>query len=370
MVVCSVSFEVRLIYQIGITEINTQVRRLAYLSALISILGQKSITETLLFQRLEKWSVSAQQDLEHYRSVAGKIEPTKQHSGARRYTELLLGVGLGTRVAGAYRLTRFGKTILPFLNGSRKENRFELSGLEKIAYFYWLCATDSERLLTVMNMISDTPHAPISTLQAQFQDYYLDRINWRLKHCSEREARDLLLVRNRVTHQWKNPQRYAENIVPPRLHWLLDLGLVSLAKKPKSSPSLTQAGMNILRQFPPIPNSSLPDVDTSWLRKNYFSHVAPILTNSAGVHWSTLSKCVSRSIIEQAVTIPFKVLRTSQAPVVTLLPALMIIAYELASRADPIWADLDELQDYIAELDHYEVRQSRRDNESYLLAHH
>ncbi len=45
-------------YEIGITEINTHVRRLGYVSAILKLLAHKTLSESLLYKRLERWSLN------------------------------------------------------------------------------------------------------------------------------------------------------------------------------------------------------------------------------------------------------------------------------------------------------------------------
>ena len=58
-------------YKVGITEINTLVRRLGYVSAILRLLGHKTLNESMLYTQLEKWSLNHEQNLMGLRESAG-----------------------------------------------------------------------------------------------------------------------------------------------------------------------------------------------------------------------------------------------------------------------------------------------------------
>ncbi|MGD9681880.1 MAG: hypothetical protein AB7W16_11910 [Candidatus Obscuribacterales bacterium] len=191
-----------------------------------------------------------------------------------------------------------------------------------------------------------------------------------MKSAQEKRARELLQLRNRITHQWKNPERYAENIVPPRLHWLFDLGLVNFTHSSQQGPELTEQGIQILSVLPKLTGSNLPDLDAVWLKDNYFSNIAPLFSSSDGTAWSALSSEAKAGLSDELLALAKKTLRKSQAPIVTMYPSLLVMAFFLAEdHQRPIWANISELQEYVASLPQCEVRFSRRDNESYIVFH-
>ena len=102
----------------------------------------------MLYTRLEKWSLIHQQDFIAYANPQGFINTTHGQTGPKRYTNFAVSLGLIGRIAGACRVTRFGKSLLPFLHQVPNQNSFELTCAERCAYLYWLLVKDSDRLLT------------------------------------------------------------------------------------------------------------------------------------------------------------------------------------------------------------------------------
>jgi len=376
-------------YKIGITEINTQVRRLGYVSAILSILGHKPRSESLLYDRLEKWSRDHKLELMASGNQQGQIKPTRQRTGAKRYTAFAVSLGLIGRIAGAYRVTRFGKTLLPFLNRTNTRNPFELNLAERCAYLYWLLLKDGDRFFTVLDMLAEPSEQPLSRLQNDFQAHYLRRLGVRISTEKGHVAREILALRNRVAHDWKNPKRYAEHIVPPRIHWLVDLGLASISEGRGKPARLTGVGNRFRYVLPKLQAPSVSGVrfaqpasrsigDTnlvyaspSWLRCNFFGVAGPIFADKDGQRWAELSREERKERLRNLMSQAFETLRTTPVPKVSLYPALIYMALLIAMESG-IWANLDELHAdldaFSKELDTvYEVRFSRRENESYLI---
>src|SRR5258708_18576463 len=110
-------------------------------------------------------------------------------------------------------------------------------------------------------------------IQSSFGTAYYDHLGQRMQQIlTEYEHRELLERRNNIKAR-QNPIRYAEHIVPPRLHWLLDLGLISIASSPQRECCLTSMGQEFKKQF-----SSLDTLTDRWLDSNLFKAVALCLS--------------------------------------------------------------------------------------------
>jgi hypothetical protein len=184
-------------------------------------------------------------------------------------------------------------------------------------------------------------------------------------------SREILSVRNTIARTWKNPKRYAENIVPPRINWLLDLGLVKISNNRLKSAGLTQIGHQLMAALPKFEGSGLSYVEKGWIRANFFGVAGPVIMGQAGKPWRNLSQNEKNSLLRDLVSQGFNALRSSPTPKVSLLPILLFVAISLAANHQ-IWINLNELRE---EMEHsskepnslFEVRFSNRENESYLI---
>ena len=358
-------------YEVGITEINTLVRRLGYVSAILRLLEHKTLSESMLYTQLEKWSLNHEQDLVNYTNRQGFIKATRGQAAPKRYANLAVSLGLVGRIAGACRVTRFGKTLLPFLHRAPAQNPFELTKAERCAYLYWLLLKDSDQLLTVIRMLVGKDSQPLSDLQNAFPTFYLQQLQARMLTAEEPVARDILAARNRVAHWKKGIKRSIENIVPPRLHWLADLGLVSIASDGKRQTQLTEWGTQFSQSLPKIQGAPTFHTSPVWLREQFFGMAGQVFVEAVDRHWTDMQKLERKELLCKLTFQAFKTLRSTPAPQLSLYPALIYMALLLitdngiAANLEELHTDLDA---FSKESDaQYAVRFSHRENESYLI---
>ena len=357
-------------YEVGITDINVLVRRLGYVSAILQLLGHNTLSESVLYTRLEKWSLDHKQGLIDYTNQQGAINATREQTGPKRYTNFAASLGLVGRIAGACRVTRFGKTLLPFLCQVPDRNPFELICAERCAYLYWLLVKDSDQFLTIIRILAEEPPESLSDLQNIFPTFYLQQLQSHMLIAEEHVARDILAVRNRVAHWRKASSRSIENIVPPRVHWLIDLGFVSTENCKGGSPRLTTMGTQFYKILPKI--QGIPAIHmNAWLRNNFFSIAGGMFTEGPELLWSEIQPLKKKELLHEITFQALETLRSTPIPKISLYPALiyMILLLIVGNR---IGANLEELQ---TDLDmfskdpdtRYEVRFSHRENEAYLI---
>ncbi|MDE0017817.1 hypothetical protein F4141_25345 [Candidatus Poribacteria bacterium] len=358
-------------YESGITDINVLVRRLGYVSAILRLLEHNTLSESMLYSRLEKWSLDHKQDFATYPNPQGFINATREQTGPKRYTNLAVSLGLVGRIAGACRVTRFGKTLLPFLDQGPDRNPFELIYAEQCAYLYWLLVKDSDQFLTVIRILAEESPQSLSDLQSFFPECYRQQLQAHMLTAEKHIARDILAVRNRVEHWGKVPKRTLENIVPPRVHWLIDLGLVSTEDSKGKPPQLTTTGIRFYKNLPKI-REGIPAVHrNAWLRNSFFGVVGQIFTDEPARMWSKIKPEKKKELLNKLAFGALETLRSTPIPKISLYPALIYMVL-LLTVDNGIAANLEELR---ADLDifskdsdtQYAVRFSHRENESYLI---
>ncbi len=358
-------------YEVGITDINVLVRRLGYVSAILRLLEHKTLSESVLYARLEKWSLDHEQDLMAYPNRQGFINATREQTGPKRYTNLAVSLGLAGRIAGAYRVTRFGKTLLPFLYQGPDRNPFELIYAERCAYLYWLLVKDSDQLFTVIRILAEKSPRSLSDLQNFFPEFYRQQLQSHMLTAEKHIARDILAVRNRVQYWGKMPKRTLENIVPPRVHWLIDLGLVSTEHSKGKFPRLTTMGTQFYMDLPKI-QEGIPAIHmNAWLQNSFFGVVGQIFTDEPERLWSEIQPQEKEELLNELTFRAFKALRSTPTPKISLFPSLIYMTLFLTTQ-DKIGVNLGELHKDLETFSKkpdawYEVRFSHRENESYLI---
>lgn len=358
-------------YSIGITDINTQVRRLGYISAILRALNEFALSEAALLNRLEHWSVRNASALQLYRYSQGQIRITRGHTASRRYLDLAVSLGLVGRMAGACRITRFGKVVQQFLSPARSSNPFELGLPERVLYLYWLLSNDSDRLIVVLSMLDEMPNMSLNYYQRQFQERYIEQLNARRTFGRASERSEILAVRERVKHLWKSPERYAESIVPPRLNWLADLDLATIVDACGTPVALTRKGTRLFRHLPSLGNSGSRTVTDHWLLRHFFGLACSTEYTGDGTHWSETDWNSRLLALTHGVNDAYFKLRRKDVPAVSLMPALQFMVVQLADSSHT-WANLDQLRHDIdrgasSPAFGYDIRFSQRENEAYLV---
>ena len=358
-------------YKVGITEINVLVRRLGYVSAILRLLEHKTLSESVLYTQLERWSLEHKQDLMAYLNHQGFVNTTRQQTGPKHYTNLAVSLGFIGRINGACRVTQFGKTLLPFLHQMPDRNPFELTCAEQCAYLYWLLMKDSDRLLTIFRMLVEEGSQSLSDLQNTFRAFYLQQLQARMLTAEEHIARDILAVRNRVAHWKEGTGRSMENIVPPRIHWLADLGLVAVENDGKRQSRLTDIGIQFAQSLPKIQGTPNFHASSVWLRQQFFGMAGQILIGTIDRQWTEIHNSERKDLLYKFTVQAFETLRSTPTPRISLYPALIYITL-LLMRDNGIAVNIEELHNdlemFSKEPDtQYAVRFSHRENESYLI---
>ena len=357
-------------YEVGITDINVVVRRLGYVSAILRLLEHKTLSESVLYTRLERWSLKHKADLKNYANDQGFVKATPEQTASKRYTNFAVSMGLIGRIAGACRVTRFGKTLLPFLSETSSQNPFELTEAECYAYLYWLLLKDNDQLVTVIRILAEEYPQSLSDLQNIFPKFYLQQLQSHMLIAEEHIAQDILAVRNRVAHWQKGSNRSIENIVPPRVHWLIDIGLASTENCTGKSPRLTTIGTKFYKILPKI--QGIPAVHmNAWLQNSFFGTTGRIFTDGPELLWTEIQPQQKKKLLRELTFRTLETLRSTPIPKISLYPALIYMALLLIVD-NKIGANLVELH---TDLDmfskdpdtRYEVRFSHRENEAYLI---
>ena len=222
-----------------------------------------------------------------------------------------------------------------------------------------------------MRMLVEDTAQSLSALQDAFPTFYLQQLQARMLTAEEPVARDILAARNRVAHWKKETKRSIENIVPPRIHWLADLGLVAVENDGKRHSRLTEMGIQLSQYLPKIQGTQAFHTGPVWLRKQFFGMAGQMLVGTIDRQWTDIQKLERKELLYKLTVQVFETLRSTPVPQISLYPALIYMALLLIND-NGIAANLEELQEdlntFSKEPDtRYAVRFSHRENESYLI---
>jgi len=361
----------RYIYRV-LEATNTKTRRLAYLSAIISLLRDEALTERAFLEKLTQWAKNNTSFLHGYWVDTGEITSTYKNSAGTRYIDLARKIGLVTTIGGMYRASRDGLILYSLLKKEKPiHNPFFLSDEEKSFFTYLLISEDADVLLTIINQIDSNQDISLSELQNSFYKDFLDRLERKSNLIEEDiDKRQILERRNIIAHQWKKPERYSEHIIPPRINWMCDLDLLDIGLFRKHKCRLSASGKHIFSCLPL--NGGLIDVSEEWLEDSYWKVCATSIFNKKSILWENLDDVSRASTILDSLMEAFRNFQYSQIPRISSRQAILYMTIFLLSEKN-IVASPTELTNWfsfprIIQNKKYEIRLSPRENESYLLA--
>ena len=361
---------------------NSLVRRLRYLSQILQFIGTRPLNEDILVAKLEGWSNTHANSLESYKYNTGTIH-TLEKKGmtllATNYLDLAVKFGLLSKISNVYQLTRTGRVLLSLLNDKPNKalNAFCLNPDERIFYIYQILQKDADILLTIVYMLQSVENPSLKNLQENFQQAFLNRLKAKISTSSQEYITNQLHDRQiEIMTEWKNPAGYAAYIIPPRLHWLLDLGLLDWTKDKNSFIyQLTGVGQKLIETFPKLKDSNIPDVPDSWFRTHFFSEVCPlIIPDSDFRQWQDIDDKVRQEACEKYVPAAFDKFRRSSVPKISLTQGTIYLCIRFVKDLN-LLTNVQELIQWFQKPRtlgsyRYEVRNSARENEAYFIRAH
>ena len=362
---------------------SSLVRRLRYLSQIVRFVGERPLNKDVLVDKLRDWSNTHTNNLENYKYNTGAIHSLKKKGMnllGTNYLDLAVKFGLLSKISNVYQLTRIGRVLLSLLNDkpNKDSNSFSLDRDERIFYIYQILQQDADTLLTVVNMLQSSAPPNYKNLQKEFQKTFLDRLQAKKLIGSQEHITNQLHDRQiEVMTEWKKPESYAAYIVPPRLHWLLDLGLLdSIKGKKYIIYQLTEVGRNLVEKvLPKLPNSEIFDVTDSWFNTHFFSEVSPLVIPDASFRqWQDVNDKVRQEACEKYTPTAFDKFRRSSIPKISLTQGVMYLCIRFVTELH-LLTNVQELIQWFQKPRtlgsyRYGVRTSARENESYFIRVH
>lgn len=367
----------------AIKEPNSLVRRLRYLSQILRLVEARPLNRDILAVKLRDWSSIHAGHLNNYKYNTGAAH-SSQKTGmtllATNYLDLAVKFGLLAKISDVYQLTRTGRVLLSLLNDhpNEKPNLFYLHEDEQIFYIYQILQQDADVLLTVVNMLQSLENPSLKNLQKSFQQTFLNRLKAKISISSQEHITRRLHDRQiEVSTKWKNPEGYASYIVPPRLHWLLDLGLLdSIKQKNQVIYQFTEAGQNLVEKFLlKLPNSNVFDVTDSWFNTQFFTRISTLkVSDTDFCQWQGVDDKVRQEVCAKYLSAAFDKFQKTSVPKIPLTQGIMYLSLCFATELH-LLANVQELIQWFQKPRifggyRYEVRISARENEAYFIKSH
>ena len=361
---------------------SSLVRRLRYLSQILRLVRARPLSKDVLAIKLRDWSYTHTNDLENYKYKTGaahSLRKKRMTQLAINYLDLAVKFGLLSQISNVYQLTRIGRVLLSLINDkpNEKPNLFFLDEDERIFYIYLILQQDADILLTVVNMIQSLEDPDHKNLQKNFHRFFLERLEAKILTSSQEHITNRLYDRQvEVKAEWKKPESYAAYIIPSRLHWLLDLGLLdSKTKKSKFIYKLTEPGQNLTKILPKLVKPYILDVSDLWFKTDFFSKVSPLIISDTDFReWQNVDDKIRQEACEKYLRPAFDQFRKTNVPKISLTQGGMYLCMRFVTELH-LLTNHGELIQWFQEPRilgnyKYEARISARENESYLVRRH
>ena len=372
--------------KISCREISTPsslVRRLRYLSQILWLVRARPLSKDVLAIKLRDWSYTHTNDLENYKYKTGAAHSSQKKRMTQlaiNYIDLAVKFGLLSQISNVYQLTRIGRVLLNLRSDKSNEglNPFYLHEDERVFYLYQILQQDADVLLTVVNMVQSLENPNHQNLKKNFQQFFLDRLKSKTSISSQEHVTRRLYDRQiEVTMEWKKPEGYAAFIIPPRLHWLLDLGLLnSIRKKNTYIYQFTETGQRLVEEIlPKLPNSDMFDVTDSWFNTQFFSKVSSLMISATAFRqWRDVDTKVRQEACEKYLPMAFDKFQKTSVPKISLTQGIMYVCLRFATELY-LLTNIQELIQWFQEPRifgnyKYEIRISARENEAYFIKVH
>jgi len=329
-------------------------------------LSEKGSNQDLVFYKVINWSKLNQDDFNNYKARSGEIIESKKitktvSNSFKNYIEAAKQFKFIDEQFDQLYPSRTGSVLrlISENNDASVNNSYELTIYEKIFFLHSLFKKDADYLLTVYYLLRKFPNRELGFYLNKFQDSYRKRLEYKMS-VVETNQKDLVKDALLLVNNWRSPKRYSEDIVPPRINWMIDLNLVN------------DKGNQIVEKFNDvIDNFDQENLSDDLVLKNYF-HISSQLyfNHHEMIEWKELNETRKEKSIAPILNIAVKNFSPLKMPRISVEQTLLFISIMCLTSLNII-VELDELLEWIGYEKRigskiYGVRKTARTYESYI----
>lgn len=355
-----------------IEHTNTQVRYLPIVSQILHTVGNRSISLTILKNLLIRWSVVQERESSFYKNHNGILTNNETPTTAfSYYIELMQNFGLLTKINEVVRNSKYGDLFLILKKFDTVKSDF--SDIEKLFFMYFILLKDADNIILILQIIFDNNKiADNNRLSKQYEIYLKERLKIKANKASSFSQNSIIEKLRRVEYVWQHAEEYSKHIIPPRIEWLIDLGiLVQTNKNKRSTFGFTIVGMEVYNSFDFIDDSKIKDISDFWLVNKFIYEFQFLATRS--IHPKDFCKLDEISIndfLNDILPIAYRELdkdglrRISGLPFYLFIMIIGLVKYNLLISFSALKSKLS--QSFSTKEYTFAYRDSTRINESYL----
>lgn len=269
-----------------------------------------------LINKLEEWAQVNNIYLKKYVNSSGEITRTIRHNAAIRYLKLAEDLDFVTKSGEMYGITKYGQVLVNIPKITN--NRFELDLFEICIFLRRILLKDLDGLTPVFGILNSGSGIQ-AEIQAEYKAKLLDVLKSKEKKCKDLSEKIPYREHIDKIQRWTNEKKYLENLVPPRLNWLLDLKLIDWGKyKSTLTYELNNAGSRMAKELFLL--NETDDTNEEWFENGYYSAFYEAYKSDLPKmkSFKGYSANIRKKIIRSYITEAFPIFKWEKIPRMTL----------------------------------------------------
>lgn len=362
-------------------SIKTQVRRLRYFFLCIDFLKKNGSPKIIFQKKFQKWAKENKNDFKNLYSATGEITEDKRKltsQSFKNYLEAFSKFGLSrelndilvpTKICTTFKALNDLLTPQPVDH----KNSYELSSYESVQAAFFILRQDGNIFITILKQIYDLSEpSKLIELKKSYKSYYIDHLNNILKATNQRNKDPIIEALKRVT-SWRNEDRYLEDIIPSRLNWMLDIGIIDRKLfKEEGKYAFNDKGKEFCESM------ELNYIFNHGFDQNYFnqqiSSFSKLLNEVTFTEWKDLDDYHRHQIFKESIYFVIDRFSSLKLPRFSIEQSFLFISlYNLLEKK--ILIEFNELESFLTngvEIENrvFSIRKSARASESYISVRH
>lgn len=327
--------------EISYITLRTHVRRLRSLSLFMLYLPSHGLPKELIFSIVAEISKKNHLDFLNYISPTGEItyDNGPRSTSLKSYFDAGKSLGLIAEQGNTLIKTRLGE-VYPELPQNNIDNFYYITAEEKLFFLFAILRRDFDYFIPVLGLLFTNKQQKLDFYLTQFhtaiKDWFISKATFSSKFMHPAIAQILVRINN-----WQSAKKYAEDIVPPRINWLLDLGLLDAALFKSGILSLNSQGI-LLYEF--LLEKS--NFTKEWVFKEYFSVSSTIFFTEDFRLWESLDQVEKEIYLERYFLIAINKFSVPGIPRLSVEQTLYFFSY-LMLKENHVIVNFTEVLTYI-----------------------
>jgi len=355
-----------------IEHTNTQVRFLPIISQILRTIGSRSSSLNILESVLLKWSIEQERNSTEYKNHNGILSNNEKPTTAfQYYIELMMNFGFITKINEVVRNSKYGILFLTLDKLNFDRNFF--SQIEKMFFFFFIIQKDADNIIMLLQMIKENDGIADQTLlRANYESYLKKRLQLKANNSHSFSQNAVLDKLRKVEYEWQNAKEYSKHIIPPRMEWLVDIGILKKNETKRIKRfEFTEFGIRFYNSLEFVDDSELKDVNYIWLEDKLVYEFQYLFKNENLINdFNSLDEYSKNNFLGEILPLAYKELdndglrRVSGLPFYLFIMIIGLSKYKISVPFSSLKARLT--QSFSTNEYTFSFREASRINESYL----